>query len=274
MDSREFSALRDQVEGHDADVAGDLGVSVPTMRGWLSGRTRVPRRAAKLMKWWAAGEARRRALAASGLPDCDWMREWDGLELPSDAADGIAHLKRAEQHEHSCAICRSRAAFLSERFAPMPPYPAEGWMGVFTLIERIPRPLRPAAVGALALAAVVILRAVWTIPAVLARPALLGPLLLSVVVAACAGAAGGAAYSISRPKLEPLGRAGDYLTGIVCIAAYMAAIAAAAPILFGIRMIKEPSDWAIMGAIAVFFGPVLGHFWFGALRGSGNASAS
>jgi hypothetical protein len=89
----------------------------------------------------------------------------------------------------------------------------------------------------------------------------------AMLVAATAAAAGGLAFSLIRPGLEPLGGVGDVLTGMVCVAAYMLAISAAAPTAFG-----APAVGGIVEAVgaavlcSLLFGPVVGLTWFYAAR--------
>jgi Mn2+/Fe2+ NRAMP family transporter len=80
-----------------------------------------------------------------------------------------------------------------------------------------------------------------------------------VLLASGAGAVGGLTYSLTRPTLERLGWPGDYLAGIVCVAAYFGAIAAVAP-LFGEPIIDDLPGLVIFAFCAVLFGILVGKF--------------
>lgn len=86
--------------------------------------------------------------------------------------------------------------------------------------------------------------------------------MLAVLAAATAGAVGGLAYSLTRPFLTRLATAGDYLTGVVCVGAYLGALCALAPIAFGESITKQRSDLVILGVISLVFGLLMGHRWF------------
>jgi hypothetical protein len=59
-----------------------------------------------------------------------------------------------------------------------------------------------------------------------------------------------------------LGRPGDYLTGIVCVVAYVVSIAVVAPVAFGETLAETKDDWLAMLVISTFFGLIVGHTWF------------
>jgi len=117
-------------------------------------------------------------------------------------------------------------------------------------------------VGALVLGAIVSVRILFALPVLFSSPGVLGGALLAVGAAAGAGAFGGIAFSLTRPVLRKLGRPGDYLTGIVCVFAYMGALAVAAPNAFGEPLIHDSSEWVIFSIVSLFFGLVIGHSWF------------
>ena len=88
------------------------------------------------------------------------------------------------------------------------------------------------------------------------------PKIPAAAVAAGAGAVGGVAYGLVRPRTRRFGRGGDYLTGIACVYAYMLAFLVPLALL-GV----EPLLYTRMGAgvfvlLGTVFGLVVGHFWF------------
>lgn len=272
MQLAEFDSLRAQIRESDDDLSAELGVPVAKLERWRTGAERIPRFEARLLRFIAASAVRGRALEESGLPECAWMAAFDEADLPDDMDAISAALDRSEEHHATCPQCQARERFVDARFGPMPPYPTKGWMTVFATFERIPEPVRPAAVGAAALAAIVALRAAFAVPAIIAKPAMAVELLVAVLAAAAAGASGGFAFTLVRPTLKTLGRLGDYLTGIVCVGAYMTSLTLVAPLAFGEPLVEGRVGWIAVGIASIFFGLVIGHSWFGpesARSGSG-----
>jgi hypothetical protein len=122
---------------------------------------------------------------------------------------------------------------------------------------------RPAAIGAIALSGITMVRALFALPLLMSHSEKVGEAPVAVVAPAAAGAAGGAVYSLTRPTLRKLGRPGGYLTGIVCVYAYMGALALAAPYAFGEKVINDRTDLAAFAIISAFFGLLVGHSRFG-----------
>ena len=83
----------------------------------------------------------------------------------------------------------------------------------------------------------------------------------AVLVGAAAGASGGLAYTAIRPLLRRLGRAGDYLTGVGTMLAYMWTIAVMLPEAFGDGR-NQTGRFIAFSLTATFFGLVIGHHWF------------
>jgi hypothetical protein len=262
MRPAEVIALRAQIADSDDELADELGVPVTTLRAWTAGERRIPRYEAQLLRFAAASAERGRALVESGLPECEWIRAWGSEEHGSDDDALMASIDRMEAHSAACATCQARERFVDARFGPMPPFPARGLARVFVFMERVPEFLRPAAYGAALLAAIVSLRALVVIPSLIARPALVLDLLVAILAAAGAGASGGLVFSMVRPTLRTLGRPGDYLTGIVCVGAYMASLVLVAPVAFGEDLLKGRSGWFAYGIVTILMGLVIGHSWF------------
>jgi len=257
----EFAVARRTLGWTDDEVAAELDVSTAVVRAWAAGDVAVPRRHARQLVWQAAIAERQAVLRESGLPECAWLRTH--LEtIPDDAGGMERHARATAGHLESCEVCRAHERYEAEHCGPLPPPPGSAWFRVFQWIERVPAWARPAVVGAAILMGIVLLRMLFLVPALMADPGRLGEVALAIVAAGGAGAVGGLAYSLTRPSLRKLGVAGAYLTGIVCVFAYMGALALAAPLAFGERIIEEWADLVIFAVVSLFFGLVMGHSWF------------
>lgn len=267
MQLREFESLRAQIPSSDEELAAELGVRVARLEQWRSGSVRVPKYEARLLRFIAASAARGHALEESGLAECTWMAEFDAADLPSDPDAIFAAIQRAETHAATCSVCQARELFIQDRFGPMPPYPTKGWLSVFVVLQRVPAWLRPAAYGAGLLAAIVSVRLVLALPSILTSPMSAIAPLLAILAAAAAGASGGFAYTLVRPALRKLGRIGDYLTGIVCVGAYLSALMLVAPVAFGEPFLEGPEGLFALEITTLLFGLLVGHLWLGPASG-------
>src|SRR5262249_10829083 len=97
---------------------------------------------------------------------------------------------------------------------------------------RLPEWLRPALLGAGLVALIFLWRAVKALPELLAGRGTLRGLVLALGAAAGAGFVGGLVHGLSRPRLRKLGRAGDYLSGVVILYGYLGALMLASPYVF------------------------------------------
>jgi hypothetical protein len=262
VNATELRQARTTLGQSEEELAANLGVAPDLVRTWGTGRTAVPRRYAQEIEWLVAVAEREDALRTSGLPECGWMEAHVQKPLPDDPDQIPAHLETGNRHAETCDVCVARDRFVAERFGPMPPMPQPGWMRVVAWFERVPSWARPAAVGAVILGAIVSVRILFALPLLFSVPAKLGEALLAVFAAAGAGAVGGFAFTLTRPRLRRLGRIGDYLTGIVCVFSYMGALALVAPVAFGERVIKDQASLIIFVVVSAFFGLVVGHSWF------------
>ena len=257
-----LTRARELLEHNDEVLAGNLDVKPETLRAWVVDHAPIPPRFGPRIAWIVAAAEREAALRTSGLAECEWLAAKDQEPYPRGADALLKHLQLIERHELACPVCVARKQFVDERFGPLPPVPQLGWMRVFELVDRIPPWARPPVFGAAVLALMTSVRVLFTLPRLYASPDKMGEALIAIVAAAGAGALGGLAYSVARPSLKRLGRPGDYLTGIVCVLAYLGAIVAVAPIAFGKPIVEARSDAVVFVIVAVFFGLVVGHTWF------------
>ena len=262
MNASEFREAQVVIgESHD-ELAAALGQTPHVVRAWGDGRVAIPRAYARQLAWMKAAAERRAALQTSGLPECEWLHGTEGAFDGDDTKAILKHAALVEKHVDTCPVCLARTRFVDERFGPMPDMPQTGFMRIIGWGARLPAWSRPAAFGAAALGAVVTLRVAFSLPTLVSRPRQLGVGLLAIVAAASAGAIGGFAYSLVRPVFRPLGRIGEYLTGIACVFAYMGALVIVAPLAFGERLITDTPSAVIFGVVTVFFGLILGHSLF------------
>ena len=130
-------------------------------------------------------------------------------------------------------------------------------------VEHLPVWARPAAIGGLYIGAVVALRVLGAIIAALLRgqpvpvqAALLLP--AAVAVGAYMGAVGGVVFALVRPRLRSwLGRAGDVVTGVLCVYAYMLSFAVPAAVFAHDEArgaVRNPAFWVISSAFGLLFG--------------------
>jgi hypothetical protein len=154
MSRTEFRAARDKLDWSIEKLAQELRVDPEKARAWDEGLKPIPRLAARRVRWLLANAERLAALEASGLPECEWLGEWEQrAEKLAEPADFEPHLKALDLHRANCATCRAREEYVAKRFPPMPPYPLAGGteqllvraFGVFSKLSAL---LRPAVVGA------------------------------------------------------------------------------------------------------------------------------
>ncbi len=260
MSPASFAAARTTMAKSDADLASELGVAVSEVKSWAAGQP-VPEPYAQHLRWLAASTERRAALAASGLPECEWVTKKEATLRRDDSDAVAAFAKSLSEHAKHCPACQARNTYVKERFGRMPAIaPVPLWARPFFRIAAMPSWAQPAAYGALMLGGITSIRALAALPFVFSKPVMMGGALVAVIAAAGAGAIGGLAYSVTRPALKHLGRAGDYVSGVVAAVGYMGAFALAAPVIApGDPMIQDRSDLVIFAIVAVFFGLLLGH---------------
>lgn len=123
-------------------------------------------------------------------------------------------------------------------------------------LERLPRWLVPAALGAGLMFIITLLRGFLMLALSGDRPGQLTKLLLALVVAPAAGAVAGLAYVPLRRPLRLLGALGDVVTGVYLAWMYLLALLLPAKYLFGDDMLASREDWMGMAVTGAVFGVI------------------
>lgn len=134
-------------------LAADIGVSPATLVAWEAGQRQIPTKYARQLEWLAAAAEREAALAGSGLPECEWVKNWAVGGPPSDPTLHLERLQALEKHSADCAVCQARAGYVQTKLPAMPEFPM-GWGmrlfgGVVDTYERIHGWRRPVAIALL-----------------------------------------------------------------------------------------------------------------------------
>ena len=279
MTGTEVRAARERMGLTPEQLAEEMGISPEALRGWEDGSVKPPRGTEQDLAFTEAVLERRAALAASGIPECAWVTEWEQLPEAENLDRMTEQLERLNEHSAACPTCTRRERYLDEHFPPLPERYRSPTMrvlfGVTAALERLPRWLRPAAMGAAAVFAITSVRfvAAGIGAAIGGRFPGFGGTVPALLAATAAGASGGLVFSAVRPAFRRLGRPGDYLTGIACVLAYMVSLALAAPVAFGETVVEDRTGWTAMLVVSVFFGIFIGHTWFARATGPGRAPA-
>lgn len=266
---RELAGIRGEMGVDAEDLAVTLGISASKLRTLEGSSDPIPFGASKRLRWLHDDWQRAQALEASGLPACDWASEWLQAHVGLTEVDAITEsLKASEVHTSGCELCRARVQYLDDRFPPQRPFPGGGMagflgtLGSFFLV--LPRWCRPAVAGAAILLVLTLPRVLFALISGPDRLAALGAGLQAAMAALLGGAVGGFAYSFVGAPIRRIGRLGDYLAGVVCVAAYLGALAVIAEPAFGEAILDftDPISWIVFGFCSVLFGLLVGHWWF------------
>jgi DNA-binding XRE family transcriptional regulator len=149
MNSAEAIAARETLELSQEELAADLNLTPAVISAWEAGTVRIPRRYAEQLRFQVAATERQAAVAASGLPECEWNKAWQTEIVPDDLKAQTDYLQRGMEHRSGCPECVTRDKFVAERFGAMPPMPMPAWVKVFGAlndrIDTLPRWAQPAA---------------------------------------------------------------------------------------------------------------------------------
>jgi hypothetical protein len=249
------------------ELAAEMGLTEPVVRAWEDGSLRIPQEYAIQIVWRAAVAERQAALVSSGLPECTWVARWMDLAPPHGPAQR-EHLDALRRHAAVCPQCTARARFIEQNFPPMPDLPVPTPLRVLRVagkwLKRLPQWLRAAVVGAVAVGIFTILRVAGMAVAG-EGPSPLSALLLvagSIVGGAYLGAVAGITYAIVRDPLRKIGRAGDYVAGILCVWAYLLASVIPMQLLTERPAFATPEDAAAIAFGGAVVGVIIGHLWF------------
>jgi len=209
MEAKEAVAARKSLGLSQDDAASDFDLTPDVVAAWESGEIPVPKRIEEKLRWRMAAKERIDALATSGLPECEWRKEWEARSTPSDLKALTKYYEEGTAHAKSCQLCEAREKYIRDRFGEMPPAPTEGWVKVLSLVaarvERFPRWAQPAGWMAIAFGLYSLVRIVFTLPSLTRNPkywsVALGGLALSIAV----GAGVGLIYGGFRELRDKLG---------------------------------------------------------------------
>lgn len=265
MNPAEVRAAREVLGLSQERLAADFAVTEREVRAWEDGAARIPKRFAQQLAWLAALKRRDHALAAAGLPVCEWVAAWE-REAGPDGPREARRLEALNAHAGQCSVCQARMRYVEEHLPPLPEMPMPAWIrvlgGFLDRVERLPRWLRPAAYGAAGVGLLTIARAAFAM--LVAGPSLelLGMGAMGVVLGGYGGAVGGLAYHAVRDPFRRFGPAGAYLTGIAVVGAYLLAFAIPERFISAEPVFADPAAWIVGGVLSVVFGLLIGHWWF------------
>lgn len=271
MTGEELAARRKAAGLTEQDLAGLLRRHVDEVRDLEASSRSLPRGLVRELDWHLAHAERDRALEQAGLPECPWVKERTRNLDYARVADVERAMNEVEAHVPACERCREREAFVAN-LPPLPPPPLSATMRSLAWladrIGRLPERARPVAVGALIVAGMTLVRAVFFLLARGGNPAAILQSLGVVVLGGVGGAAGGWVYSIARGPLLRLGRVGPYALGVACVWATLLVLLGLSDLFSTDPMLRDPAGWVILLLLGLVLGPIVGHSLFRALPAS------
>jgi len=267
MTGSELSQRRSRAGLSLEHLAESLDRHVDEVATWERMTGALPRAVERELDWILANAERGRAFEASEIPLCQWVAERERELDPRDAKALESWVTQVEAHAKSCDVCQRREAF-ARTLPPLPPLPMSPQLrllaSVAGTIQRLPRWLRPAAVGAILIGGLTVVRAILFLVLRRAAPSL--ELLLTVLgaigVGAYGGAVGGLAYVMAREPTKKLGAFAPYALGIVCVYAYLLAFGIPLAVFGGDDMFRSVSGWIALVIVGTVFGLIIGRSWF------------
>jgi hypothetical protein len=125
----------------------------------------------------------------------------------------------------------------------------------------LPAGLRPAVFCASVVLALMSVRVVVALPGLVSGKGTFTELVLAIAAACAAAFAGGLVHGVSRPFLQRLGSAGDYLSGVVLLYGYLGSLMLASPFVFERSAIPRSwSDGALWLGLSTVLGLCAGRF--------------
>jgi len=186
MTGSQLKAAREKLAVTPDALAAKAGLSVDALAHWEN--TEVPANEAARIDWLLWELERDKALADSGLPECDWMNWWNARPA---SADGLQNTPTADEHVASCSACQARMQYVKDHVRPAP----LGTAPADRLLAHVPGWLWAAIAGA----AIILIAGGGSGAASLLMDG--RPLDAAMVVLLCilAGAAAGLVYHFTRP---------------------------------------------------------------------------
>jgi hypothetical protein len=130
ISAAELTKARREVGLSISDLATLLEVPQTSVERWEGGVVRVPFQRARQVRWCLAILARARAIAASDIPECEWMNRFDEQPEPREGRERDRFLRAWHTHTTTCGVCLKRTALLKKRFPEVPP-PMPIWLELF-----------------------------------------------------------------------------------------------------------------------------------------------
>lgn len=253
------------------DVAGYVGEHPEDLERYETIAGELPRGLGQRAEFALAAADRRQQVEAEGLI-CSEVRALERDAPRLEAREIRARLVRLRAHEKTCDVCRRRAAF-EAALPPLPARPLPAHLrllrGIARGVAKLPHWARPAAVGALLVGVLALARGALALLGG-AEPtwSLIVIVFEGLGIGAYGGMVGGAAYALVRTPTRPLGRVGDYLTGVACVYAYLIAFGVPALLFhWDDATFESPVFWLLVLIAGAVVGLVIGDRWFGTPRG-------
>jgi hypothetical protein len=248
MTPEEYGLVRQKLGWTDNRLAAELHVTDRAVRAWNEGRLAIPERDARWLRWHVGVAERKAALAASGLPECPWMKAWEAKPLPDGTAAVDAHFKALDQHAGACQICADRERYVRDRFPPLPEIPLTPLLATFrwwdSFLQRFPAWTHPVFNGAAIVTVMVAIRVAFS----LTRGAS-WQMLLALGVGAALGAYGGLAYSALRPYVAA-GGAQRVIAYLLVLGTYLALGAAMGGFSDAPGLLLDPTGVYVLLAVS------------------------
>jgi len=275
MTGLELSQRRSRAGLSIDQLAEALNRHVDEVATWERIEGTLPRALDRDLDWILANAERGRAFEAAGIPVCPWVTERERALDAQDSKALEAWITQVEAHTTTCDVCQRREAF-ARTLPPLPPLPMSPQLrlvaSVARTIQRLPGWLRPAAVGAILIGGLTVVRAILLLVLRRADPSLelVLTVLAAIGVGAYGGAVGGLAYGAARERTKKLGAFGPYALGVICVYAYLLAFGIPLAVFGGEDVFRSASGWIAFTIAGTVFGLIIGRSWF---RDSGTGTA-
>lgn len=263
MTGRQVRARREALGVPAERFAEVLGVPAPTLAA-LEASERIPARIGERLARVLWEFASARALAESGLPECESVHALLAMD-PPDARAVARHLRR-------CPTCRARTAYVHHHVghAPRPP----GLIGFVTRVVDVfadgPAWLRSATGGVVMVLTLVAAPIVICLASALIfrDHEYLGWATVFSAIALLGGGCGGLVYAATEP-LRERGAVGHDVSWILAVYSYIAvtiAVVYAASFDLGVippqadvaAMARQPWEWVFLLVVGGIFGVIIG----------------